>query len=94
MALASSITKTQSFASGGVKLRLPEVANFPISVVAPVLGLNHQEFAALLELLIMLILIVMVLAFPVGTYAMMVCPSEVRAATESVLPEPYPAVRV
>jgi hypothetical protein len=66
LALASSITKTQSFEPGGVKLLLPEVANFPISVVAPVLGLNHQEFAALLELLIILMLRVTVVAFPLG----------------------------
>jgi len=61
---ASAITRTQSFASGGVKFWVPDVAKVPISVVAPLLGLNHQRRALLLALVIMAMLLVIVVAFP------------------------------
>ena len=66
MAFASSITRTQSFASGGVKFWLPEFAKVPINVVAPVLGLSHQQFAVFVALVISLMLTVIVAAFPFG----------------------------
>ena len=78
--LASSITRTQSFESGGLKVRVPELAKLPINVVAPLLGLNHQHFAVPPALRILLISMVIVLALPLGMYAMMVWPSLVLAA--------------
>ena len=44
-AAVSSMTSTQSLASGGRKLLVPEVAKLPISPVAPEDGLNHQQVA-------------------------------------------------
>ena len=63
MADASSITKTQSCESGGVEYWVPELAKFPIGVVWPSLRLNHQQFAVLLALEILLIFTAMVDAF-------------------------------
>ena len=60
------MTSTQSFESGGVKFCVPDVAYVPIIVVAPVLGLNHQQFAVLLALLIWLMFTVRVVALPFG----------------------------
>jgi len=65
-ALASSMTKTQSFASGGVKFWGPEVAKVPISVDEPLLGLNHQPFAVFMALVILVMSMVMVAALPLG----------------------------
>ena len=67
MALASSRTRTQSLESGGVKVRVPVLAKLPISVVDPFLGLNHQHFALLLALVILLMFSVRVAAFPTGS---------------------------
>ena len=64
VALESSITKTQSFESGGVNTCIPEFAKVPIAVVEPSLGLNHQDFAVLLALVILLIFTVN--ALPLG----------------------------
>ena len=67
MALASSTTRTQSLESGGVKFRVPVLAKLPISVADPFLGLNHQHFAVLPALVILLMFSVRVAAFPTGS---------------------------
>jgi len=48
------MTSAQSFESGGVKLRIPELAKTLIKVEAPEDGSNHQHFALLFELVILL----------------------------------------
>jgi len=45
LAPASSITSTQSFELGGVKLRIPELGSVLIKLAVPLDGLNHQHFA-------------------------------------------------
>ena len=91
-ACASSMTNTQSFESGGVKSWVPEFGKLPVSSVEPLFGLNHQHFAVLLALVILLMSTVKVVLFPFGMYAMMVWPSLVRALVVSIEPKPYPAV--
>ena len=44
-AAVSSMTSTQSPASGGVKFLFPKVAKFPIKLAVPEEGLNHQQVA-------------------------------------------------
>lgn len=66
LAFASSMTNTQSFASGGVKSWDPEFGKFPIMVVEPVLGSNHQQSALLPALAILLMFTVRVVRFPFG----------------------------
>jgi len=60
-----SSTSTQSFASGGVKLRLPVVGKTPIRVVFPSRGLNHEHMALDFASVILVISIVIV-AVPFG----------------------------
>lgn len=71
-----------------MKLWFPEFAKLPIGVVDPLLGSNHQHFALWMGLEILLISMLIVVAFPLGTYAIIVWPSEVRAATDRLFPEP------
>ena len=87
-AAASSSTSTQSFPSGGVKLWLPLVLKVPGFVTAPVCGLNHQPCAVLVLLAIPAMLMVTEVAFPLGIYAIIVCPSELRDNTEMLVPDP------
>jgi hypothetical protein len=93
-ARASSITSTQSLPSGAVKLCDPLFGNVPVSIAVPVCGLYHQAIAVEDADVISAMLIVFAVALPSETYAIMVCPSELRAATDNVEPEPNPAVRI
>ena len=61
---ASSITRTQSLASGAVKALEPLFGKLPMSDAAPVLGLYHHALAVELEDVIFDILIVLAVAFP------------------------------
>jgi hypothetical protein len=67
LAELASITRTQSLAAGGVKFLLPLFGNIPINVVCAVPGEYHQAFAWLPESEMALILMVIVVAFPLGT---------------------------
>ena len=92
LAEASSMTSTQSLPSGAVKLCEPLLGKDPIRVAAPVCGLYHQLFAVEDADVIFAMLIVFAVALPSEKYAIIVCPSVLRAATESVAPDPNPAV--
>jgi hypothetical protein len=89
---ASSMTSTQSLPSGAVKLCEPLFGNGPMSVDAAVCGLYHQALAEDDSDVIADMLIVFAVAFPSDRYAMIVCPSLDRAATDSVEPERNPPV--
>ena len=91
-AAASSMTNTQSPESGAVKSLFPAVANVPAKVAAPDEGLNHQHVACRMPLVILDMSTVKVARFPLGTYAIIVCPSQVREVTVRFLPEPKPAI--
>lgn len=74
--VASSNTRTQSPSVEGVKSRVPVDENSPAEVDSPVRGLNHQALIRLPAILPMSTVIVLL----VGMYAIIVLPSEVRAA--------------
>ena len=88
LAPASSITSTQSFELGGVKLRIPELGSVLIKLAVPLDGLNHQHFAVLLEPVILLISTKMLAPARLGIYVIMVWPSPVREVTVADSPEP------
>ena len=60
----------------------------PIKMAEPLLGLNHQHFALLAALVILLMFTVKVVPFPFGMYAIMVWPSLVRAVVVNFEPQP------
>jgi len=61
---ASSMTSTQSFESGAVKLCDPLFGNVPINVAAEVCGSYHQAFAVEDAEVIFAMLIVLAVALP------------------------------
>src|ERR1700728_3852670 len=63
---ASSRTKIQSLESGGEKFWFPLLLNVPRFVVAPVCGLNHHPWTVSLLLVIPAMLMVTLVAFPLG----------------------------
>jgi len=64
LADVSSITSTQSFPSGAVKLCDPLFGNVPMSVAVAVCGLYHQAFAEDDADVMADMLIVFAVAFP------------------------------